>query len=50
MTHVLLVLYAVLRHVPELPQVSAQVSTNLSSAAKEMGWLGVGFLLLRAYS
>jgi amino acid transporter len=49
-SHVLLVLYAVLRHVPDLPRVSAQVSTDLFSAVKEMGWFGVGFLLLRAYS
>ncbi|MBI5418496.1 MAG: APC family permease [Deltaproteobacteria bacterium] len=49
-THVLLVLYAVLRHVPDLPRVSAQVSTDLSSAVKDMGWLGVGALLMRAYS
>lgn len=49
-THVLLVLYAVLRHVPDLPRVSAHVSTDLSSAVKEMGWLGVSFLLMRAYS
>ncbi|HEY7528789.1 MAG TPA: amino acid permease, partial [Candidatus Deferrimicrobiaceae bacterium] len=40
----------VLRHVPDLPRVSAQVSTDLFSAVKEMGWFGVGFLLLRAYS
>ncbi|MBI5574977.1 MAG: APC family permease [Deltaproteobacteria bacterium] len=48
--HFLLVLYGVLRHVPDLPRVSAQVSTDFSSAVKEMGWFGVGFLLMRAYS
>jgi len=49
-SHFLLVLYAVLRHVPDLPRVSAQVSTDLFSAVKEMGWLGVAALLMRAYS
>ena len=49
-SHFLLVLYAVLRHVPDLPRVSAQVSTDLSAAVTEMGWLGVAALLLRAYS
>ncbi|MGE5188488.1 MAG: amino acid permease [Gemmatimonadota bacterium] len=49
-THVLLVLYAVLRHVPELPRVTAQVSRDLSSAVGTMGWWGVCALLMRAYS
>lgn len=49
-SHFLLVFYAVLRHVPDLPRVSAQVSTDLSAAVNEMGWLGVAALLTRAYS
>jgi amino acid transporter len=49
-SHFLLVLYSILRHVPDLPRVSAQVSTDFSSAVKDMGWFGVGFLLMRAYS
>ncbi|NJD61181.1 MAG: amino acid permease, partial [Deltaproteobacteria bacterium] len=48
--HIPLVLYAVLRHVPELPAVSAQVSSELSSTAKQLGWVGLGALLMRAYS
>ncbi|MGE5700521.1 MAG: APC family permease [Deltaproteobacteria bacterium] len=50
LSHVPLVLYAVLRHVPELPSVGAQVSTELSSTAKQLGWVGLGALLMRAYS
>ena len=50
LSHIPLVLYAVLRHVPELPAVGARVSTDLSSAVKSMGWLGLGALLMRAYS
>ncbi|MGE5800333.1 MAG: amino acid permease [Syntrophaceae bacterium] len=49
-SHFLLVLYAVLRHVPDLPRVTTQVSTDLSTAVKEVGWLGVAALLMRAYS
>jgi amino acid transporter len=49
-SHFLLVIYAVVRHVPELPRVATQVSTDLSSAVKEIGWWGVAALLMRAYS
>jgi amino acid transporter len=48
--HIPLVLYAVLRHVPDIPAVGARVSADLSSAAGSIGWLGVGMLLMRAYS
>jgi amino acid transporter len=50
LSHIPLVMYAVLRHVPELPAVGAQVSTELSSTAKQLGWVGLGALLMRAYS
>ncbi|MDD1721819.1 MAG: amino acid permease, partial [Euryarchaeota archaeon] len=49
-THVPLILYAVLRHTGDLPGVAARVSGDLSAASREMGWLGVCALLLRAYS
>jgi amino acid transporter len=48
--HIPLVFYAVLRHVPDIPAVGARVSADLSSAAGSIGWLGVGMLLMRAYS
>jgi amino acid transporter len=48
--HIPLVLYAVLRHLPDLPAVGANVSAELSATSKELGWLGLGALLLRAYS
>ncbi len=50
LTHVPLVLYAVLRHAADLPAVATRVSTDLSAASREVGWLGVFALLLRAYS
>ena len=48
--HVPLVLYSVLRHAPELPEVAASVSMDMSEAVAELGLFGVGVLLLRAYS
>jgi amino acid transporter len=48
--HVPLVLYAVLRHVPELPSVAATVSGDMSAAVGELGYYGVCFVILRAYS
>ncbi len=50
LTHIPLILYAIFRHLPELPEVGARVSTDLNAASAEIGWLGVGALLLRAYS
>ena len=50
LTHVPLVLYAVFRHTADLPEVAAHVSADLTAASQEIGWLGVGALLLRAYS
>ena len=49
-SHFLLVLYGVLRHVPDLPEVASAVSSNFASAVGEMGWFGVAALLMRAYS
>src|SRR3972149_4549824 len=34
----------------ELPTVAPAVSTDLSGAVREMGWLGVGAILVRAYT
>jgi amino acid transporter len=48
--HVPLVLYSVLRHATELPEVAAAVSMDMSEAVAELGLFGVGVLLLRAYS
>ncbi len=50
LTHIPLVLYALLRHVPELPTVGARLSGELHASARQIGWLGVGAMLMRAYS
>ena len=50
LTHIPLLLYAVLRHVPEMPAVAAEVSRDFHSALGQMGWVGLGALLMRAFS
>ncbi|PJB32715.1 MAG: amino acid transporter [Deltaproteobacteria bacterium CG_4_9_14_3_um_filter_65_9] len=50
LTHIPLILYAVFRHVGDLPVVAARVTGDLSAASRDIGWVGVGALLLRAYS
>ncbi len=50
LSHVPLVLYGVLHHVDEIPMVSAAVGSDLSAAVRSMGWVGVGALVMRAYS
>jgi amino acid transporter len=50
LSHVPLVLYALLRHVSDMPLLASRVSEDLSSSVAQMGWVGVMALLLRAYS
>ncbi|HEX9191876.1 MAG TPA: APC family permease [Candidatus Deferrimicrobiaceae bacterium] len=50
LTHIPLLLYATLHHVTEMPTVAAEVSRDFRSALGEMGWVGLGALLMRAFS
>ncbi|MBF8257930.1 MAG: Amino acid transporter, partial [Actinobacteria bacterium] len=50
LTHIPLVIYAVVRHVPELPAVAARVSADLHDSAREIGVWGLAVVLMRAYS
>jgi len=50
LSHVPLLLYAVFRHVPQIPAVAADVSRDFHGSLGQMGWLGVGALLMRAFS
>ncbi len=50
LTHIPLLLYAMLRHVPEMPAVASEVSRDFHSALGQMGWIGLGALLMRAFS
>jgi len=50
LTHVPLLLYAILRHVPEVPALAGDVSRDLHAAVGQMGWVGVAALLMRAFT
>jgi len=50
LTHIPLLLYAMLRHVPEMPAVAAEVSRDFHSSVRQMGWVGLGALLMRSFS
>ncbi len=50
LSHVPLLLYAMFRHVPEMPAVASAVSRDFHSALGQMGWVGLGAVLMRAFS
>ncbi|MBP2683905.1 MAG: hypothetical protein H6R41_1601 [Deltaproteobacteria bacterium] len=50
LTHIPLLLYAMLRHVPEMPAVAAEVSRDFHASVGQMGWIGLGALLMRSFS
>ena len=50
LTHIPLLLYAMLRHVPEMPAVAAEVSRDFHASVGQMGWVGLGALLMRSFS
>jgi amino acid transporter len=50
LSHVPLLLYAIFRHVPEMPAVASAVSGDFHRALGQMGWVGLGALLMRAFS
>ena len=50
LTHIPLLLYAVGRHVADLPAVAADVSSDFRTTLGEVGWVGLAALLLRAFS
>ncbi len=50
LTHVPLLLFAILRHVPEVPTLAGDVSRDFHVALGEMGWVGLAALLMRAFT
>ena len=50
LTHIPLLLYAMLRHVPDMPAVAVDVSRDFRTSVGQMGWVGLGALLMRAFS
>lgn len=49
-THAFIILYAVLVHTGEIPQVVSDTAADMHSAAREFGSAGVLLLILRSYS
>lgn len=49
-THIGGILYALLTHVGDLPQIAASTAADINMAKSEMGMMGVVFIILRAYS
>ncbi|HLN90719.1 MAG TPA: amino acid permease, partial [Patescibacteria group bacterium] len=46
LSHIPLLLYAMLRHVPEMPAVAVDVSRDFRTSVGQMGWVGLGALLM----
>ena len=49
-THVLILGYSMFMHVSNLPEVVSDVTTEIHNSSLEIGWLGMLFIVLRAYS
>ncbi|MEK6776192.1 MAG: APC family permease [bacterium] len=48
--HAFFILYALGTHVPELPQLAASAKSEIQRSQAELGFLGMVFLVLKAYS
>jgi len=49
-THIFIIIYAFSTHIPALPQVITAVRTDVGSTVSEVGFFGMLFLIMRAYS
>ncbi|MBF0484150.1 MAG: APC family permease [Candidatus Omnitrophica bacterium] len=49
-THVFIIIYFFIHHAPEMPALIQATHTDVSASVSQLGWLGVIFLVLRAYS
>ncbi len=49
-THVLILGYSMVMHVSNLPTVVSDVAVDIHSSSLEIGWWGMLFIVLRAYS
>jgi amino acid transporter len=49
-SHVFIIIYAICMHVPNLPQVSSSIATDMRSTLSSVGFFGMLFLIMRAYS
>lgn len=49
-THVFIIIYAFFHHASAFPEVIASTKADFSASVSQLGFLGVAFLILRAYS
>jgi len=49
-THALGIIFAVATHLGDLPAVATNIARDLGAAHTQLGWFGIFFLLIRAYS
>jgi len=49
-THIFIIFYVFFKHSPELPQMATTMNFDFRSAVSQVGFFGVIFLILRAYS
>jgi amino acid transporter len=49
-THAFAIGYAVCTHVGSLPELLRNASTEVATSHSQLGWIGMGLLVLRAYS
>ena len=49
-THIFIIIYVFSTHIPALPQVITAVRTDVGSTVSEVGFFGMLFLIMRAYS
>ncbi|TAK63458.1 MAG: amino acid permease, partial [Bacteroidetes bacterium] len=50
LTHVLILGYSMVMHMANLPDVAGSVVADINSSRMEIGWFGMLFIILRAYS
>src|SRR6516165_2901167 len=49
-THAFVIGYTLLTHLPNLPEVWQNATTDLATSHRSLGWIGMALLVLRAYS
>lgn len=50
LTHFFVIVYALFVHFADLPQIAQASVADIHNSSKEMGWFGLLFIILRAYS
>lgn len=50
LTHVFIILYAIFKHIPNLPDLVVSTQTDIQSAVSQVGIFGLIFMVLRSYT